>query len=85
MIRSGQQAFLGADAWCVEHTRSPRDAGRLAERLGVVFDSQPEFMSEIGPVVGTHIGPGGVGIGTMPARFLEHGSDLSQPGVATGP
>jgi DegV family protein with EDD domain len=81
-----QQLTLGADAWCLHHTCALDDANQLAERLRAVFVRPPEFVAEVGPVVGTHSGPRLIGLGTMPARFLAHGSEhLSQPGVATGP
>jgi DegV family protein with EDD domain len=66
-----QQVALGADAWCVQHSRALDDANQLVERMRAVFARPPEFVAEVGPVFGTHLGPGVVGIGTMPARFLE--------------
>jgi DegV family protein with EDD domain len=74
-----QQLALGADAWAVHHTRALDDANQLVERVRAVFARPPEFVAEMGPAVGTHIGPGGLGLGTIPARVLEHGSEyLSQ-------
>ena len=62
---------VGADAYFVQHTRAQEDAERFAQRLQEIFWRPPEFISEIGPVVGTHIGPGVIGGGGMPARLLE--------------
>jgi DegV family protein with EDD domain len=70
-----QQMALGADAWVVQHTRALDDANQLIDRLRAVFLRPPEFVAEIGPVVGTHLGPGLLGLGTMPTRFLEQRSD----------
>jgi fatty acid-binding protein DegV len=41
------------------------------ERLQEVFWRQPEFVTELGPIIGTHVGPGLVGVGGVPPRFLE--------------
>jgi DegV family protein with EDD domain len=61
----------GADAYFIQHTASRDDAERLAERLAEVFWRPPEFLSEMGPVVGTHTGPGMVGAGGCPSRVFE--------------
>ena len=31
----------------------------------------PLFVSEVGPVLGTHVGPGLLGVGGIPPRLLE--------------
>jgi len=61
----------GADAWFVQHAKAPEEARALVERLQEVFWRPPEFVSELGPVIGTHVGPGFVGVGAMPSRFLD--------------
>jgi DegV family protein with EDD domain len=66
-----QQAAFGPTAWSVQHIRGRDEAGQLAERLRPIFGRSPEFTSEVGPVMGTHLGPGALGLATMPARFLE--------------
>jgi fatty acid-binding protein DegV len=66
-----RQAALGADAWFVQHGQAEDDAMKLADRVRALFPRPPEFISELGPVIGTHTGPGVVGLGSMPARFLE--------------
>jgi DegV family protein with EDD domain len=65
-----QRHSSGADAWLVQHTRSPELAEQLVERACEVFGSDPLFCSEIGAVVGAHTGPGLLGIGALPARLL---------------
>jgi DegV family protein with EDD domain len=65
-----QRHASGADAWVVQHTRSPELADELAKRAREVFQTDPVFCSEIGAVVGTHTGPGLLGIGALPARLL---------------
>jgi DegV family protein with EDD domain len=60
----------GADAWMVQHIQAPGEAERLVERGREVFGSEPLSVSEIGPVIGTHVGPGLLGVGGLPRRFL---------------
>jgi len=61
----------GADAWMVQHIQAPAEAERLVERGREVFGTGPLAVSEIGPVIGTHVGPGLLGVGGLPRRFLE--------------
>jgi DegV family protein with EDD domain len=60
----------GADAWVVQHIQSHDEAERLAERCRQVFESDPIFVSEIGPVLGVHTGPGLLGVGGVPPAVL---------------
>jgi DegV family protein with EDD domain len=72
LVDLGRQLHAaGANAYCVQHTRSPDDARALVERLQEVFWRPPEFVSEFGPVLGTHTGPGLLGLAGLPPRFLE--------------
>ena len=61
----------GADAWVVQHIQAPDVAERLVDRGHEIFGSEPAFISEVGPVIGAHVGPGLLGIGAIPSRFLE--------------
>jgi len=60
----------GADAWMVQHIQAPEQAQKLVERGREIFDSEPVFVSEIGPVIGAYTGPGLIGVGAIPSRFL---------------
>jgi DegV family protein with EDD domain len=60
----------GADAWAVQHIQAPGQAERLIDRCRGVFDSEPVFSSEVGPVIGTYTGPGLIGLGGLPRSFL---------------
>ena len=60
----------GNDAWVVQHIRDPDNAQRLVERCREVMGSEPLFISEIGPVIGAHTGPGLLGVGGVPAKHL---------------
>ena len=65
-----QREASGADGWVVQHIQSPDEAERLAERCREIFNREPAFVSEIGPVIGAHTGPGLIGIGAIPSRHL---------------
>jgi DegV family protein with EDD domain len=60
----------GADAWMVQHIQAPREAEQLAARGTEIFGVPPRVISEIGPVIGTHVGPGLLGAGGLPSTFL---------------
>ena len=60
-----------ADAWAVQHIAAPEQAERLAERCREIFGREPVFSSEIGPVLSAHTGPGLLGVGSIPERFLH--------------
>ena len=60
----------GADAWVVQHIHDAATARKLVAECRQVFGSDPVFVSEIGPVIGAHIGPGLLGFGGMPAKYL---------------
>ena len=61
----------GADAWVVQHIQAPDVAERLVERGREIFGTEPAFVSEIGPVIGTHVGPGLIGVGGVPGACLR--------------
>lgn len=61
----------GCDGWVVQHIQGPEPADRLVERGREIFGPEPLFVSEVGPVIGTHAGPGLIGVGGMPARLVR--------------
>jgi DegV family protein with EDD domain len=61
----------GADAWMVQHVQARAQADELVARCGEVFGTSPAFVSEIGPVLGVHTGPGLLGLAALPSRFLS--------------
>jgi DegV family protein with EDD domain len=65
------RAAAGADAWMVQHIQAPDVAAELAERGTAVFGVPPRVVSEIGPVIGTHVGPGLLGVGGLPSSYLS--------------
>ena len=60
----------GADGYMVQHIQAPEEAERLAARGVEIFGHEPVVTSEIGPVIGTHVGPGLLGAGGIPGAFL---------------
>jgi DegV family protein with EDD domain len=60
----------GADGWVVQHIQAPDVAERLVAQGREIFGSEPVFVSEIGPVIGAHAGPGLVGVGGLPRGLL---------------
>ncbi len=66
-----QRRALGADRWFVQHAYAHEEAKRLAQRLSELFGTEPEFVSEVGPVVATHVGPGTLLVGGLPAAALR--------------
>ncbi len=60
----------GADVFFIQHVQAPDAAARLGERGAEIFGRPPEFISEIGPVIGTHTGPGLVGVTGLPSSLL---------------
>ena len=56
------------------HAGTTRDIFRLAEMVEAcrgVFGSDPLFVSEIGPVLGAHVGPGMLGVGGITTSALS--------------
>src|SRR5436190_20677416 len=59
-----------SDGWVVQHIQAPEEAEHLTARCREVFDSEPVFASEVGPVIGTYTGPGLLGVGAVPRSLL---------------
>jgi DegV family protein with EDD domain len=59
----------GRDGWAIQHIRAQEQADRLADRGRALFGTEPLFISEVGPVIGAHVGPGLLGVGGV-ARDL---------------
>ncbi|HEV3318652.1 MAG TPA: DegV family protein [Solirubrobacteraceae bacterium] len=72
MVQYAQQLHdEGSDGWVVQHIQATEQAERLIERCREIFDSEPVFTSEVGPVIGTYTGPGLIGVGAIPRRLLS--------------
>ena len=68
---SNELVAAGKTAYCVQHIQAPAEAERLAGRAREIFGHDPLFISEIGPVIGAHTGPGLLGIGGIAPGMLE--------------
>ena len=60
----------GADGWVVQHIQGPETARHLVEECRQIFEDEPVFVSEVGPVLGAHTGPGLIGVGGIPRAAL---------------
>jgi DegV family protein with EDD domain len=82
-VRTAQRAFTrmtdfihelhdgGRDGWVVQHIQAPAEAERLVDFGRDVFGTEPVFVSEVGPVIGAHVGPGLLGVGGVPSELLR--------------
>ena len=71
MVQYAQQLHdSSADGWVVQHIQATEQAQRLIDRCREIFDSEPVFTSEVGPVIGTYTGPGLIGGGAVPRALL---------------
>jgi fatty acid-binding protein DegV len=68
---AGERKDSGAEAWVVQHVQARDEAEQLMDRCREIFGREPEFISEIGAVLGAHTGPGVLGVGAIPSRFLD--------------
>jgi DegV family protein with EDD domain len=71
MVSYAQQLHEeGSDGWVVQHIQAREQSQRLIDRCREIFDSEPVFTSEVGPVIGTYTGPGLIGVGAIPRTLL---------------
>ena len=71
MVKYAQELHdSGSDGWVVQHIQAPEQSQRLIDRCREIFDSEPVFTSEVGPVIGTYTGPGLIGVGAVPRSLL---------------
>lgn len=61
----------GLDAWVVQHIQDDETAKQLADDCREIFGCEPAFVSEIGAVLGAHVGPGLLGVGSVSKSVLE--------------
>jgi DegV family protein with EDD domain len=71
MVEFGRERKeAGATAWVVQHIHDHETARHLVDECRQIFGSDPVFVSEIGPVIGAHIGPGLLGVGGVDPKLL---------------
>jgi DegV family protein with EDD domain len=61
----------GADGWVIQHIQDEETASALAEDCREIFGCEPVFISEVGAVLGAHVGPGLLGVGSVPTGLVE--------------
>ncbi|HEX3608372.1 MAG TPA: DegV family protein [Solirubrobacterales bacterium] len=61
----------GFDGWVVQHIQDDATAAALIEDAREIFGCEPVFTSEIGAVLGAHVGPGLLGIGSVSKDVLS--------------
>jgi fatty acid kinase fatty acid binding subunit len=66
-----QRHEAGLDAWVVQHIQDPETASALVDDCREIFDCEPLYVSEIGPVIGAHVGPGLLGVGSVSKDVLS--------------
>jgi DegV family protein with EDD domain len=65
-----QRHEQGADGWVVQYIRDEETAKGLVDDAREIFGCEPVFVSEIGAVLGAHVGPGLLGIGSVPTELV---------------
>jgi DegV family protein with EDD domain len=66
-----QRHESGIDGWVVQHIQDDDTAAALIEDGREIFGCEPVFTSEIGAVLGAHVGPGLLGIGSVSKDVLS--------------
>ena len=66
-----QRKDSGADAWSAQHINAPQALQELIDRCSEVYGRPPTIVSEIGPVLAAHTGPGLLGMGGLPAHYVQ--------------
>jgi DegV family protein with EDD domain len=60
----------GNDRFFIQHIQAADQAAKLAQRGEALYGRPPEFVSEMGPVIGAHAGPGLIGVTALPDDLL---------------
>jgi DegV family protein with EDD domain len=66
-----ERRAAGCDAFYVQHIQAHEQAALMVDRGRELFGAPPEFVSEIGAVIGTHAGPGLLGVSAVRRSLLE--------------
>ncbi len=56
------EGFAPLEEISILYATTPEDAGELAQRLGHLVSDRQVIMGRVGPVVGTYLGPGALGL-----------------------
>jgi DegV family protein with EDD domain len=66
-----QRHESGLDGWVVQYIQDDETAATLSDDAREIFGCEPVFVSEIGAVLGAHVGPGLLGIGSVSTDVLS--------------
>ena len=55
----------------IQHIQDSETAGVLIDDCREIFGCDPAFVSEVGPVIGAHVGPGLLGVGSVTKSVLS--------------
>jgi len=66
-----QRHESGLDAWVIQHIQDLETAETLAEDCRQIFGCEPLYIDEVGPVIGAHVGPGLIGVGSVSKAVLS--------------
>jgi DegV family protein with EDD domain len=66
----------GLDGWVVQYIQDEETAAGLVDDGREIFGCEPAFVSEIGAVLGAHVGPGLLGIGSVSKSVLSPGAAI---------
>jgi len=56
------KGFSSIKEMAILHSTTPEEAERLVERIAPIFPRERIYMARIGPIIGTHLGPGALTI-----------------------
>jgi DegV family protein with EDD domain len=65
-----QRHESGADGWVVQYIQDKETADVMVEDCYEIFGCEPAFISEVGPVLGAHVGPGLLGVGSVRTELI---------------
>jgi DegV family protein with EDD domain len=65
-----QRKDSGAYGWVVQYIQDKETADGLIEDCYEIFGCDPAFISEVGPVLGAHVGPGLLGVGSVHTELI---------------
>jgi DegV family protein with EDD domain len=66
-----QRHESGRDGWVVQYIQDKETADSLVEDCYEIFGGDPAFISEVGPVLGAHVGPGLLGVGSVRTDLIS--------------
>ena len=66
-----QRHESGRDGWVVQYIQDKETADSLIEDCYEIFGGEPAFISEVGPVLGAHVGPGLLGVGSVRTDLIS--------------